>query len=667
MAHDSEDEAYAYAYNEGHAGSRKGEPYKPNPTTKEGSDFKKIYKQRAETFEADADFQGQDSCVVCGEWEIPLSEMDGGEEGLTDYFFSCANCNWSWYVAIRTDEHEEGMSVSTEPAGWFYGERGACDGCHLCDDDEEYHLKIIEATERKAETFEADWRDLSRDSSGRWEKSSSDDEMQSYITGAQYRRPSQQTNESNITMMQLGNLLGKKLGRSNGGHLYISNKHGRGWTKEHDRKRFIIDLLSSDDSQSQRKALQLELSRYPDYDPSSRTFAYETDRGHSQSEMQDEALDLDELTELYHQKKIEAVTESEYITIRDLASKMNDMTGELLGFAESRNTVIEMLGGHDTTERREALYSTIEECIMTMNNNDETGYEGDIQVLVDIMRDTGIAPPPNFEEKVMARYQFENTYAAESQWEAFMDPRSTAEEIHEHYIYVGSEWAAQEEAEKFLRFNKPDDEIYRYIVELESDGRWLMSYQQVQHFAPLDESMALGAEGKKILQPTVPADYNINETFGNNMILMSEEEHCVICNHYGHMSQDCTHDSLECKCCPCEENCQIFCTCSASAPHIDFESEDIPDRNSTAYEEWQEKSEYCLHDWQDDKLEIDGKGYKRNYSIIAYCPTCNTTVLIIYIHAEGGKTESIYKYGKRSAIDFYDNSPPVALAGQYDF
>jgi len=600
MAHDSEDEAYAYAYNEGHAGSRKGEPYKPNPTTKEGSDFKKIYKQRAET-------------------------------------------------------------------------------------------------------FEADWRDLSRDSSGRWEKSSSDDEMQSYITGAQYRRPSQQTNESNITMMQLGNLLGKKLGRSNGGHLYISNKHGRGWTKEHDRKRFIIDLLSSDDSQSQRKALQLELSRYPDYDPSSRTFAYETDRGHSQSEMQDEALDLDELTELYHQKKIEAVTESEYITIRDLASKMNDMTGELLGFAESRNTVIEMLGGHDTTERREALYSTIEECIMTMNNNDETGYEGDIQVLVDIMRDTGIAPPPNFEEKVMARYQFENTYAAESQWEAFMDPRSTAEEIHEHYIYVGSEWAAQEEAEKFLRFNKPDDEIYRYIVELESDGRWLMSYQQVQHFAPLDESMALGAEtdlcencsnkgatiagctcgymdylkkeynldaessGKKILQPTVPADYNINETFGNNMILMSEEEHCVICNHYGHMSQDCTHDSLECKCCPCEENCQIFCTCSASAPHIDFESEDIPDRNSTAYEEWQEKSEYCLHDWQDDKLEIDGKGYKRNYSIIAYCPTCNTTVLIIYIHAEGGKTESIYKYGKRSAIDFYDNSPPVALAGQYDF
>ena len=45
---DSEEEAYAYAYNVGHADGRKREPYKPNPEHKETGDFRKIYKQRAE-------------------------------------------------------------------------------------------------------------------------------------------------------------------------------------------------------------------------------------------------------------------------------------------------------------------------------------------------------------------------------------------------------------------------------------------------------------------------------------------------------------------------------------------------------------------------------------------------------------------------------------------
>ena len=100
------------------------------------------------------DFDGHDKCVECGAWEIPMSEMDGGEIGLTDYFFSCADCNFSWYVAIRTNEHEDGPSVGSEDAGWFYGERGLCDGCARCEDDEGYHLKVIEAYQQK-EAFEA--------------------------------------------------------------------------------------------------------------------------------------------------------------------------------------------------------------------------------------------------------------------------------------------------------------------------------------------------------------------------------------------------------------------------------------------------------------------------------------------------------------------------------
>jgi hypothetical protein len=41
------------------------------------------------------------------------------EEG-TDYFFSCAVCHWSWYVAVYND----GSEPVANDAGWFYGEEG---------------------------------------------------------------------------------------------------------------------------------------------------------------------------------------------------------------------------------------------------------------------------------------------------------------------------------------------------------------------------------------------------------------------------------------------------------------------------------------------------------------------------------------------------------------
>lgn len=64
-------------------------------------------------------FKGHDKCVECGSIEIPLSEMDGGEIGLSDYYFSCAECDFSWYVAVRTDEHEDGSSAGIEFVGFM--------------------------------------------------------------------------------------------------------------------------------------------------------------------------------------------------------------------------------------------------------------------------------------------------------------------------------------------------------------------------------------------------------------------------------------------------------------------------------------------------------------------------------------------------------------------
>jgi hypothetical protein len=74
-----------------------------------------------------------------------------------------------------------------------------------------------------------------------------------------------------------------------------------------------------------------------------------------------------------------------------------------------------------------------------------------------------------------------------------------------------------------------------------------------------------------------------------------------------------------------------------------------------------DKMRNCLHDWQDDKLEITGKGYDRSYDITAYCPTCNTTALIADIHYDSqDMTETFFLPGKLSAIDFQDTSPPIA-------
>lgn len=68
-------------------------------------------------------YQKHDICVECGNHEIPMSAIESGEVGLTDYFFSCAKCNFSWYCAVRTNEHEDGESVGISYVG-FTDENG---------------------------------------------------------------------------------------------------------------------------------------------------------------------------------------------------------------------------------------------------------------------------------------------------------------------------------------------------------------------------------------------------------------------------------------------------------------------------------------------------------------------------------------------------------------
>lgn len=69
-------------------------------------------------------FNGHDKCLECGNIEVPVSEMDGGEIGLTDYYFSCADCDFSWYVSVKTDEHEDGERAYVSNEVGFIDEDG---------------------------------------------------------------------------------------------------------------------------------------------------------------------------------------------------------------------------------------------------------------------------------------------------------------------------------------------------------------------------------------------------------------------------------------------------------------------------------------------------------------------------------------------------------------
>ena len=231
------------------------------------------------------------------------------------------------------------------------------------------------------------------------------------------------------------------------------------------------------------------------------------------------------------------------ITLRELSETMNTLTGNLLGFDMAYRTVVDMLGSQDSPERREALLSTLEETIMTLEFYEETGYDGDIQMMVDIMRQNGMNPPPQFEEEVLARYQFEDKWASETE-EDFIKWFEDAEGPD---CYTCGDYNSLGDVEGHDNICEPCQSLWIYDESgPEGEGYYrihTLSWDQKVHFHNAK------AEGKKILKPEVPADFNIKETFGNNMVLMAEDDEgptieeffrdiSKVLNKYGEFSWD---------------------------------------------------------------------------------------------------------------------------------
>ena len=483
---DTEEEAFSYAYNQGHAASRKNSPYKPNPTTRDTSDFKKIYKQRAETFKAPYAGAGSLMGIGQGTGLGSFTSKELTESSAIHGDFDSASLNYSGKqnLEVRAEQGYNRMrTIDLKPVmvffeGWARDENGVpsddpveewelwSNEIDITDvsvhratdewwklswenDDGGFYDCIINPSEWDIDdlnkVMEADWRDLPRDSAGRWTSITPNENPENLDAGRWVRITPNENPETFTTNWK-----------------YIPNENPE------------------------------NLDDYIDIQPAqSGTFPMPV--------------------------KQETFSQSQ-ITLRELSETMNTLTGNLLGFDMAYRTVVDMLGSQDSPERREALLSTLEETIMTLEFYEETGYDGDIQMMVDIMRQNGMNPPPQFEEEVLARYQFEDKWASETE-EDFIKWFEDAEGPD---CYTCGDYNSLGDVEGHDNICEPCQSLWIYDESgPEGEGYYrihTLSWDQKVHFHNAK------AEGKKILKPEVPADFNIKETFGNNMVLMAEDD-----------------------------------------------------------------------------------------------------------------------------------------------
>jgi len=740
---DTEQEAFAYAYNQGHAASRQRSPYKPNPTDKDTMDFKKIYKQRAESTESKCSWwSGCDEeeeevtdcedcgdafcyshmcsdcdncddccsckCFECGSKESYMYQINTGESSCMDCSQRCDNCderfpndevrdnsiNYKSYCNDCRSEMGE-CYICDDVLINYYNDSGSCEVCHesVCSECSqetedpkkpgfvEYGVACDECVKEKklvvtAETFKAP-----------------------YAGAGSLMGIGQGTG--------LGSFTSKELTESSAIHGDFDsaslNYSGKQNLEVRAEASDSYDNLAHQDEMAQEAYEEYveELDPETDYPPMSfeewyeQTMAiYDTPEYEEYLEQQyllmqmwedqlelmtleadwrdlprdsagrwtrptiEEPENLDAYIDIQPAQsgnfplpveKQETFSQSQ-ITLRELSETMNELTGNLLGFDMAYRTVVDMLG----SQRREALLSTIEETIMTLEFYEETGYDGDIQMMVDMMRQNGMTPPPQFEEEVLARYQFEDKWASETEvacsW--CKKPSAKLRDVEYggsgsicpncHYSYRKLGYNPHRPQHPFKKKAETEEDFIKWFEDAEGpdcytcgdynslgdvEGQdnicepcqslWVydeggpegegyyrihtLSWDQKVHFHNAK------AEGKKILKPEVPADFNIKATFGNNMVLMAE--------------------GLE------------------------------EDRNSPAFEEWEEKFYLCYHDWQDDELHVDT--FDEKYQITAYCSLCDATMLL---HIGDNGPEVVELPGRRPLLDFYDTSQEAYAA-----
>jgi len=123
--------------------------------------------------------------------------------------------------------------------------------------------------------------------------------------------------------------------------------------------------------------------------------------------------------------------------------------------------------------------------------------------------------------------------------------------------------------------------------------------------------------------------------------------HCPVCDYHCEIDDDGTAD-----CDPCVIRWTVVDT--GTFKYLDAEEAKFSVtpamRNSPSYTNWEEKSFDCLHDWQDEEFQYMGDS---TYEIMAYCPTCHSTMYLTAYANQYGPDMFVLP-GRRSREDFFD-------------
>lgn len=228
---------------------------------------------------------------------------------------------------------------------------------------------------------------------------------------------------------------------------------------------------------------------------------------------------------------------SSKITLRQLSETLVETTDNHLDFDTAYKLVNQMLAEHpqgDSEETRKALLFTLEETQMQLEYANEIGWDMDLEIMAGLLRSRGIEPPEEYEEAVINRLTFEDEWAAE-------EKRFRIVKEYDHTI-------TQEQHDEIidaLTDNDPNQNIFsvrygdtmRIITPYPPinpilNGSFLPTFsaESIGYDKPLGESLNwtpyeyLDSKKIKPNKPTPAKDFDMADTFGRNVLLMSEDE-----------------------------------------------------------------------------------------------------------------------------------------------
>ena len=221
------------------------------------------------------------------------------------------------------------------------------------------------------------------------------------------------------------------------------------------------------------------------------------------------------------------------ITLRDLTEQLQESLG-LTDFNSAYFTVQQMLDafpGGDSDEARRALRNTIEDTRMVLEYDEAIDYPTHIQIMADIYRESGDVPPEQYEEAVFNRIAFEDEFASDY-YEHPMSNMPYGHPMQEKYQEMLEEWDLDGDPPSFEEWLEQEEEYDRQLQEYEGSKEyeramedWEKALQEDYEMQQKSASESFNAERR--VKPNLPVpspDYTYSETFGKNIVLLSEDD-----------------------------------------------------------------------------------------------------------------------------------------------